>query len=144
MDYKKIGNEVYIRIDKGEELVSSILAICKRENINTAHFSGIGGCGKVVLQTYVPSLRNFTSHLKTGSLEMLSLDGNISPNNLNDIVLHAHATFSYIENDEVKIIGGHLKEAQILYTAEIILTPAKENISRMYDKNAQIDVWDLA
>jgi hypothetical protein len=142
MDYRKIGNEFYIRIDKDDEILSKILEVCKKENVRTAHFRGIGGCDKINIQTFIPAKNDFISHEKEGVFEMISLDGNISPDN-DEIFLHAHAVFSYLENDEIKMIGGHLKEAFVKYTAEIILTPAVENISRMIDDKTGISVWKL-
>jgi hypothetical protein len=143
MDYRIIGNEIYIRIDKDEEILESILNICKKENIKTANFRGIGCCNTIDIQTYIPQQQEFLSHIKTGIFEMLSIDGNISPENDGNLFLHAHSTFSYLENNEIKIIGGHLKSAVVEYTAEIILNPAKENISRMIDPKTGIQIWNL-
>jgi hypothetical protein len=143
MDYKLIGNEYYIRIDKGEDIISSILKVCHTEKVATAHFRGIGCCGKIDIQTYIPDKKEFVSHIKNGIFELLSIDGNISPDN-GDLFLHSHASFSYLDKDnEIKMIGGHLKEGIVEYTAEIILTPAKENISRMIDEKTGISVWKL-
>jgi hypothetical protein len=142
MDYRLIGNEYYIRIDKDEEILSSILNICKRENIKTAHFRGIGCCNTINIQTYIPQKEEFLSHIRTGIFELISIDGNISPEE-EELFIHAHASFSYLEDNEIKIIGGHLKTAIVEYTAEIVLTPAEENISRMVDSKTGITVWKL-
>jgi hypothetical protein len=143
MDYKLIENEYYIRVDKGEDIISSIIKICKDEKIETAHFRGIGCCGKIDIQTYIPQKEEFISHVKEGIFELLSIDGNVSSDN-GELFLHAHASFSYLDkNNEIKLIGGHLKEGVVEYTAEIILKPAKENISRMIDEKTGISVWKL-
>ena len=44
MDYRKFGECYYIRMDRDDEIISTILEICKKENIRSATFSGIGGC----------------------------------------------------------------------------------------------------
>jgi hypothetical protein len=143
MDYRIIGDEIYIRIDKDEEILENILTICKRENIKTAHFRGIGCCNTIDIQTYIPQREEFISHIKTGIFEMLSVDGNISPENDRSLFLHSHAAFSYLDDGDIKMIGGHLKKAVVEYTAEIVLNPAKENISRMIDSKTGISVWNL-
>jgi predicted DNA-binding protein with PD1-like motif len=51
MDYKKFGETIYARFDKGDEILSGILSICKKENILSATFSGIGGGGDVTVST---------------------------------------------------------------------------------------------
>jgi hypothetical protein len=143
MDYKRIDNEIYIRVDKDEEVIETLLKVCEKEEIKTAHFKGIGGCDKIDIQTYIPEKEEFISHIKTGTIEMLTLDGNISPEDDGSLFVHAHSSFSYLENNEIKMIGGHLKQAFIKYTAEIILTPAKSTISRMTDPKTGIRVWEL-
>ena len=130
MDYKKIGRDYYIRLDRKEEVMSSLILFCEKENIQTAHFNGIGACDRVICQTLNLETHKFASHEKTGMLEMLSLVGNMAVDDNNELSLHAHATFSYVENEEVKLFGGHLKEAYICYTGEIILTPSDEKIIR--------------
>ena len=52
MEYRKLGDTIYVRGDRGDELVSSILDICRAENILSATFSGIGGCQSAELQTF--------------------------------------------------------------------------------------------
>ena len=44
MDYRKIGDNYYIRMDRGDEIISNLLEICEKESIPSAVFSGIGGC----------------------------------------------------------------------------------------------------
>ena len=33
MEYKKIGETFYVRMDRGDEIVSNILEICRKESI---------------------------------------------------------------------------------------------------------------
>lgn len=139
MDYKRIGNEYYLRLDKKEEVMSSIIEFCKKEDIKTAHFQGIGACDKVICQTLNLKTHEFASHEKTGMLEMLSLIGNIALDDNKNLSIHAHASFSYVENDEVKLFGGHLKEAFICYTGEIIISPAAETITRSIETG--MNIW---
>ena len=43
MDYRKFDKTYYIRADKGDEIISCILEVCKKEKISSAIYSGIGG-----------------------------------------------------------------------------------------------------
>ena len=54
MNYKKIGETYYIRADKGDEIIGTILKICQQEKIQSAIFSGIGGCSDAIIQTFIP------------------------------------------------------------------------------------------
>ena len=61
MEYRKFGDTIYVRGDRGDELVSSILDICRAENIKSATFSGIGGCKSAELQTFNPETSSFST-----------------------------------------------------------------------------------
>ena len=54
MEYRKIGDNYYIRMDRGDEIISNLLEICEKESIPSAVFSGIGGCQSTELQVFVP------------------------------------------------------------------------------------------
>ena len=43
MEYKKIGETYYVRMDRGDEIISNLLEICLKESIPSAIFSDIGG-----------------------------------------------------------------------------------------------------
>ena len=45
MDYRNFNNTIYIRMDRGDEIIGTIIEICRKEHISSAIFSGIGGCG---------------------------------------------------------------------------------------------------
>lgn len=71
--------------------------------------------------------------------------GNVTTDKNNEPYLHAHASFSYLDkNGNVILTGGHLKEAHISYTGEIILTPADEMIGRMIDSKTGVEIWKLS
>ena len=66
MDYRKFGECYYIRMDRNDEIISTILEICKKENIRSATFSGIGGCKDAEIQTFIPETGSFELHPVTG------------------------------------------------------------------------------
>lgn len=98
----------------------------------------------MVLQTYIPEKNDFISHTLTGMIEMISLSGNISKGSDALPFLHSHATFSQLnDKGEIVVTAGHMQEANISYTGEIIITPANETIERQFDPNVGIEVWKL-
>ena len=144
MKYRIIGNEIYLRIDKGEPVFKTIKGVCDKENILMAHFQGIGGCGEATVATLDEETLEFKEHKAEGVLEAISFMGNVSKGEDGKAFLHAHAAFSYIdENGEHKILAGHMIEAIVKYTAEIIINFTGETLGRVMDDNAGITVWDL-
>ena len=67
MEYRKIGDNYYIRMDRGDEIVSNLLEICEKESIPSAVFSGIGGCQSAELQVFIPETGSFET--ERGMLE---------------------------------------------------------------------------
>jgi uncharacterized protein len=142
VDYKKIGEIFYIRIDKEEEVLSTIMEVCNKENILTGQFQGIGACATATVSTYLPNKDEFTDHTQSGMLEMVSLMGNITRDDDGSPFLHSHAVFSYLDNTgNPSVLAGHLTKAIIRYTGEISILPAKETIGRMIDSKTGISIW---
>lgn len=143
MEYRKYSDKLYIRLDKGDEILTSLAEICKKENVTTASVQGIGGCGSAVVGVFDPDSKSYHRQQVSAVLELISLDGNVTV--LDDApYLHLHASFAYHSKDgEEKILAGHLLEATIALTGEIILTPADGCITRRYDDALGIRVWDF-
>ncbi len=144
MDYRKFGETFYIRIDKGEEIISNILEICRKEGIRSAVYSGIGGCKEAEIQTFIPESGTFETHTYTGMLELVSLNGNLILSEENELYHHTHALISYKDNGEHKLAAGHMKSLTVLYTAEIELRPVKEGvIRRKFDPETGTGFWSF-
>ena len=144
MDYRKYNNTYYIRLDRGDEVVSSILDICKKEQIKSCVYNGIGGCQSAEIQTFHPEEGRFDTEKVTGMLELVSLMGDIVTDEEGILRHHTHAMFAYVENNEHKTIGGHLKSTVVLYTAEIELRPVVGGIiGRKKDEETGTGFWNF-
>lgn len=145
MDYRRTGNTVYIRMDKGEEIVTTLKRICKKEQIISATFFGIGCCSKATIFSRFPDTMEDKPHSREDCLEMEHIAGSISVEDDGSITHHIHAVFTYIDmNRNQHVFAGHLISAEILYTAEITLLVAEEPIQRMTDPITGIRVIKLS
>lgn len=144
MDYKFFDKVGYVRMDRGDEIISELLELCSKEDIKSATFSGIGGCSEAEIQTFIPKTGSFETQTLTGMLELVSLTGNITADDAGNHYHHTHAVFSYKDNGEHRVIGGHLKSVTVLYTAEIELRPVIDGvIKRIYDSETGTGFWKL-
>ena len=123
MQYQKLGESYYIQMDKGEAVVAGILEVCRRENIPSATFSGIGGCQSAQIQTFIPDRGEFETQTLQGMLELVSLNGSVFIEESGQRHAHAHALFAYKQDGQHGLSGGHLKDTTVRYTAEIELRP---------------------
>lgn len=145
MKYRSFGPKVYIRADKGDELIDCITRVCEEMRISSATFHGIGACGDVTVATYIEEKDDFLDHSRSGLLEMVSLDGNIVTTDDGRYASHAHAMFSYLNEEKgVSFFGGHLKAATVSYTAELVLEPVTGGeLGQRKDPITGIDIWKL-
>ena len=157
MEYRKIGENYYIRMDRGDEIISNILEICEKESIPSAVFSGIGGCQSAELQVFIPETGSFETNQFEGMLELVSLNGNVVRDDNGQLFHHTHALFSFrgVDRDVDNIVGGnqngqhgmaggHLKATTVLYTAEIELRPTIGGaICRKYDPETGTGFWEF-
>ena len=144
MEYRRFGNTYYIRADRGDDIPGCILDVCRKENIASAVFTGIGGCSRAELQTFDPDKKAFETETAEGMLEMASLTGNVITDGEGLPVHHTHAVFSYKNGKEHRVIAGHLKSTTVLYTAEIELRPAEGGvIGKKFDPETGTGFWDL-
>lgn len=143
MEYRKFGDRYYIRMDKGDEILSSLTAVCAREGINAAQINGIGGCEKAVVGVFDLDKKDYDREEITAMLELISLDGNVTVYEGKPYI-HAHASFAYrSQSNQPAVLSGHLLEAVVGLTGEIILTPADGVITRRYDDTLGIRVWNF-
>ena len=144
MDYKKSGETIFLRVDKGEEVLSAILEACRQEHVLTAWVQGIGACGEVTVSTYLPDAQTFTEHTVAGMIEMISLSGNVSMEDDGTPFLHCHGVFSYLdETGKPQVLAGHLTKVVISYTGEIVIVDPQMIIGRMLDTKTEIDIWKM-
>ena len=113
MDFRKYNQTYYVRLDKGDEIIGSLLEICRKENIASAVFSGIGGCRQAEIQTFIPETGSFETQRLSGMFELVSLTGNITSDDPDNLYHHTHAVFSYKDNGKHRIVGGHIKSVTV-------------------------------
>ena len=141
MDYRRFNDTVYVRVDKGEEIITELLRVCEKENVGSAVFTGIGGCHHAEIQTFIPEKGMFETESVDGMLELISLTGNIVTDH-GELSHHTHAAFSYKGGAEHKMAAGHLKSVTVLYTAEIELRPVTGGtIGKKHDPETGTGFW---
>ena len=61
MDYRRFGNTVVIRIDRGEEVMEKLTQICETEDILLGSISGLGAASYVEMGLYDVEKKAFTT-----------------------------------------------------------------------------------
>jgi len=135
----KHNDSYIIRLDKGEEIISTIKGYCKKNEIFGAWFSGLGAVSSAVLSFYDLKNKKFVTEKFSNDLELISLSGNIGISD-KEIIVHAHALLS---NEKMATFGGHLKSATVSATCEIKLDILDIDLKRKYDKESGLKIINI-
>ena len=136
MEYKSQGKELLIRLDDGEEIVESILKVCKKEKIESAFISAIGAAKKAELSHYHTEKKEYTTKKFEGMLEIISLSGNLGVLG-SELKLHLHIAIS---REDFSTISGHLMSAHVYPTCEILILPYSVKINRKHDDKTGLNL----
>lgn len=139
MDYKRFGNKYVIRLEKGEEIVTSLKELCEKEKINLGTVTGIGAVGEVEIGYFETKTKKYHSKALKGDMEILNLNGNISEMN-EEIYLHLHISLS---DENLNATGGHLNSAVISATGEIIIDVIEGKVDREFDDEIGLNLLRL-
>ncbi|WP_031515789.1 PPC domain-containing DNA-binding protein [Desulfofalx alkaliphila] len=136
MEYQKFGNKYVLRLDKGDEVIESIKAVCRQNAIKLGTVTGIGAINKAVIGIFESGTKKYHSKEVTGDMEIASLTGNISEMN-GEVYLHLHITLT---DSTYKAFGGHLNQAVISCTGEIVLDVIEGQVDRAFSEEIGLNL----
>lgn len=139
MEYKIFDNKIVLRLDRGEEIVSSIKSLCEKENIKLASVSGIGGTDCFTVGIF--NLKKSRYDIKTfkGAYEITGIHGNVNQMD-GKHYLHIHINCA---KKCGRTFGGHLISCRISLTAEIVLEVISGTVERKKDDNLKINLFSF-
>ena len=145
MEYRNYNGTYYIRMDRGDEIISGIMEMCRKEGISSGIYSGIGGCSEAEIQIFIAEKGVFETERLEGTLELISLNGDIMCEPDGALWHHTHACFSYMKDGEEHLSAGHMKSITVLYTAEIEFRPVVGGtIGTKFDPETGTKLWNFA
>ena len=137
MQYKKFGKTIVIRMDKGEEVVSSLKSICQKEDIKLASVSAIGAVNDITVGVFNPDTKQYKSNRFTGNFEIVSLSGTVTT--MKGIpYIHLHMS---VGDGNGKVFGGHLNDAKISATCEMVITLIEGEVEREYSEEIGLNLF---
>ncbi len=128
-----------MRLEKGEEIITSLREAFRLMKLKGAFFFGIGVGKNLVLGYFDAHKKYYTRKVFEGEYEFTSLSGNISQLK-KEIVVHCHVT---ITNDNFNAFGGHLFQGTVPATCEILLLPLPKSLKRKRDKMTGLNLIDV-
>ena len=119
-----------IVLDKGDEVTSSLLTFAKDNKLSASHFTAIGAFESVTLGFFERDRKDYKKINIGEQVEVLSLVGDIALEDDKPKV-HAHVV---IGKSDGSAHGGHLLEARVWPTLEVILVESPQHLQRKMDE----------
>lgn len=139
MQYKRFNNHIVARIDIGEEILTQIEKIAKKEKIKLATITAIGAVDKATIGIFIPEDKQYYSKEYTGDYEIVSLNGNITTQD-QAVYIHTHIA---IGDEKNQVFGGHLNEAYISVTGEVFINIIDGEVDRKLDESININLLEF-
>ena len=128
-----------IIFDKGDEVTSGLLAFAKENKLSASHFTAIGAFERVTLGYFERERRDYKRIPINEQVEVLSLVGDIALDE-DEPKVHAHVV---VGKRDGTAHGGHLLEARVWPTLEVILIESPEHLQRKLDKETGLALISL-
>ena len=139
MEYKVEEGKIIVRLDRGEEVVSSLLKIIKNENLHGGFVSAIGAADLIEVGLYELEKQQYKSKRFEGDFEIISCLGNVSRKD-GEPYLHLHMSFG---DKDFNVYGGHLSYCRISGTFECVIGLTQSTIERMKDSKTGLNIFKI-
>ena len=136
MEYRRFSDTFVMRLDRGEEVIASINALCEREGIKLGWVSAIGAVNEATLGCFDTGTKQYYSREYTGIYEIASLSGNISTHD-GKPYLHIHAVLA---GEGGTAFGGHLNRAVVSATCEVFIRVLDGQVGRSFSEEIGLNV----
>lgn len=137
MEYRRFNNTIVARIDRGEEILAQIKELALKENIKLAHVSALGATNDFTVGVYKVDEKKYYKNHFVGDFEIVSLTGTINTMN-HEFYTHIHMSAG---NDSGEVFGGHLNEAVVSATCEMVITIIDGEVERFLDDETGLNLF---
>ncbi len=137
MEYRRFGNDVVIRMDRGEEILAQLKTVAEKEKIRLASVSALGAAGDFTVGIFDLEKKEYNAISRQGSFEIVSLLGTV---NTMDGAFYTHLHMS-VSGPDGQVIGGHLNRAVVSITCEMTLRVIDGTVDRARDEAIGVNLF---
>jgi predicted DNA-binding protein with PD1-like motif len=122
----------------GQHVMKGLLAFANKHSLVAGHVTGIGAISDAVIGYFNPETNKYEQHEEREQAELLSLTGNLA---LDDKApfFHIHVALGMRDG---AARGGHLFEATVRPTVELVLTTSPRPVQRKIDGDTHLPLLD--
>ena len=137
MDYRRFGKTIIARIDRGEEVLTQLKVIALKEDIQLASVRALGATDDFTVGVFKVEEKKYYANHFTGDFEIVSLTGTISTMN-GEYYAHLHMSAG---DEQGRVFGGHLNEAIISATCEMVIEVIDGQVDRLRDESVGLNLF---
>ena len=138
MRFTKLDGTYLVRLEKGEEVIDNLTRFLQTQGITAGWIEALGALQEAELGYY--NLHEKKYYYSTVDwVEVVSLVGNIALLEGKPMI-HAHIA---VGDSDFNLKGGHLKEAIVAATMEVLIHAFNATIERLYDEEIGLNLWEI-
>lgn len=139
MEYRRFGNTIVARIDKNEEILEQVKVIALEEEIKLATVQALGAVNAFTVGVFKTEEKQYLANEFQGDFEIVSLTGTINTMN-QEFYCHLHMSAG---NEKGEVFGGHLNQARVSATCEMVIRVIDGAVDRCYDENIGLNLFSF-
>ena len=126
MQFRRFGNKYFVRIDRGEEIMTCLKDFCEQEHITLAEVKALGAVDDFTVGLFDVKEKKYHRNHFQFPAEITSLWGTVTTKD-GEVYLHIHMSAG---DSEGKVFGGHLNSAVVSATCEMIIDDVSANSTK--------------
>ena len=137
MEYRRFGQSIVVRMDKGEEILEQLKAVAQAEQVKLAGVSALGAVNSFTVGVFKTGEKKYYSNSFEGDFEIVSLTGTVSTMD-GEFYSHLHMSAGDCEG---KVFGGHLNRAVVSATCEMVITVIDGRVDRTFSEEIGLNLF---
>ena len=137
MEYRRFGNTIVARIDRGEEILAAVKEISEAEHIQLASVSALGATNDFTVGVYSVDEKQYHANDFKGNFEIVSLTGTINTMN-GEFYTHLHMSAG---DEKGQVFGGHLNRAVVSAVCEMVITVIDGVVDRRFSQEIGLNLF---
>jgi predicted DNA-binding protein with PD1-like motif len=119
--------------ETGDEVMAGLQQVAREHHLDASHFTAIGAFQEVTLGYFEVDRKEYKHIPLHEQVEVLSLIGDITLDPKGEPQIHAHVV---IGQSDGTTRGGHLLEAHVRPTLEVVIVESPAALKRQFDPEA--------
>ena len=137
MEYRRFGNTIVARIDRGEEILAAVREIAGTEHIQLASVSALGATNDFTVGVYNVDEKQYHANDFKGNFEIVSLTGTINTMD-GEFYTHLHMSAG---DEKGHVFGGHLNRAVVSAVCEMVITVIDGVVDRRFSEEIGLNLF---